>query len=111
MSIGHPLLESGQRHGCDLNRTFDEKFGHGRPLHSGQACSTPPRLPKNGLVLVDARRAERLRSRHARTGRRRGGEPAGRLICDHVLLLLEAGPCRPELTETRLDRFREEAAR
>ncbi|MGY5030022.1 hypothetical protein ACWC9U_03345, partial [Streptomyces sp. 900116325] len=74
MSIGHTLPESGQRHGCDLKRTFDEKFGHGRPLRSDQACSTPSRLPRHGLGLVDTRCAER-----PRTGRSRAAEPAGRL--------------------------------
>ncbi|MFF0287491.1 hypothetical protein [Streptomyces sp. NPDC005262] len=43
MSIGHTLLESGPHHGCDPKRTFDEQFGHVRPLHSGQVCSTMSR--------------------------------------------------------------------
>ncbi|WP_406292412.1 hypothetical protein [Streptomyces sp. NBC_00624] len=111
MSIGHTLLESGQRHGCDLKRTFDEKFGNGRPPRSDQACPTPSRLPEHGLDLVDTRRAELPRSRHARTGRRRGGEPAGRLSCDHSLFHQEAGLRRLELTEAHLDRLREEVAR
>ncbi|MFC0599782.1 PadR family transcriptional regulator, partial [Streptomyces palmae] len=36
MSIGHTLLgllEAGPRHGYDLKRAFDERFGHDRPLH------------------------------------------------------------------------------
>ncbi|WP_327423861.1 hypothetical protein OG612_09600 [Streptomyces sp. NBC_01527] len=111
MSIGHTLLESGQQHGCDLKRTFHEKFGHGRPLRSDQACSTPSRLPRHGLGLVDTRRAERPRSRHARTGRSRGAEPVGRLSCDRPLFHQEAGLRRLELTEARLDRLREEVAR
>ena len=56
MSIGHTLLgllESGPRHGYDLKRAFDEKFGHDRPLHYGQVYSTMSRLLKNGLVEVD----------------------------------------------------------
>lgn len=56
MSIGHTLLgllESGPRHGYDLKRTFDEKFGHDRPLHYGQVYATMSRLLKNGLVEVD----------------------------------------------------------
>ncbi|MFE6624413.1 PadR family transcriptional regulator, partial [Streptomyces sp. NPDC057740] len=47
MSIGHALLgllESGPRHGYDLKRAFDEKFGHDRPLHYGQVYSTMSRL-------------------------------------------------------------------
>src|SRR5690606_19806097 len=47
------LLESGPRHGYDLKRAFDEKFGHDRPLHYGQVYSTMSRLLKNGLVEVD----------------------------------------------------------
>lgn len=56
MSIGHALLgllESGPRHGYDLKRAFDEKFGHDRPLHYGQVYSTMSRLLRNGLVQVD----------------------------------------------------------
>src|SRR3954469_7374431 len=53
MSIGHTLLgllESGPRHGYDLKRAYDERFGHDRPLHYGQVYSTLSRLLKNGLV-------------------------------------------------------------
>jgi DNA-binding PadR family transcriptional regulator len=56
MSISHTflgLLESGPRHGYDLNRAFDEKFSHDRPLHYGQVYPTMSRLLKNGLVEVD----------------------------------------------------------
>ncbi|MER5688390.1 PadR family transcriptional regulator [Streptomyces sp. NPDC002205] len=56
MSIGHTLLgllESGLRHGCDLKRAVDEKFGHGRPLRCGQVYSTMSRVLKNGLGVVD----------------------------------------------------------
>ncbi|MBO3682966.1 MULTISPECIES: PadR family transcriptional regulator [Streptomyces] len=56
MSIGHTLLgllEGGPRHGYDLKRAFDERFGHDRPLHYGQVYSTMSRLLKNGLVEVD----------------------------------------------------------
>ncbi|MCF3105667.1 PadR family transcriptional regulator [Streptomyces roseoverticillatus] len=56
MSIGHTLLallESGPRHGYDLKRAFDSRFGHDRPLHYGQVYATMSRLLKNGLVEVD----------------------------------------------------------
>ena len=56
MSVGHTLLgllESGPRHGYDLKRTFDERFGHDRPLAYGQVYSTMARLLRNGLVEVD----------------------------------------------------------
>lgn len=58
MSVSHTLLglleESGPRHGYDLKRTFDERFGHDRPLHYGQVYSTMSRLLRNGLVRVDS---------------------------------------------------------
>ncbi|WP_406424234.1 PadR family transcriptional regulator [Streptomyces sp. NBC_01589] len=163
MSIGHTLLgllESGPRHGCDLKRAFDEKFGHGRPPRCGQDYSTMSRLLKNGLGVVDGaeagggperqryaftdaritdvqqwlatpekpepyfrstthrgaadvldtRCAEHLRSMGARTERKRGGELADQLTCDHALFQdVELG--RPELTAARRDRLREEVAR
>jgi DNA-binding PadR family transcriptional regulator len=55
MSISHTLLgllEAGPRHGYDLKRTYDERFGQDRPLHYGQVYSTLSRLLKNGLVEV-----------------------------------------------------------
>ncbi|MBL7498906.1 PadR family transcriptional regulator [Frankia sp. CNm7] len=56
MSIGHALLgllESGPRHGYDLKRSYDERFGQDRPLHYGQVYATLSRLLKGGLVEVD----------------------------------------------------------
>lgn len=57
MTIGHTLLglleQAGPRHGYDLKRAFDERFGQDRPLHYGQVYSTMSRLLKNGLVEVD----------------------------------------------------------
>jgi DNA-binding PadR family transcriptional regulator len=53
MSIGHTLLgllEGGPRHGYDLKRAYDERFGHGRPLHYGQVYATLSRLLKHGLI-------------------------------------------------------------
>jgi DNA-binding PadR family transcriptional regulator len=57
MSVGAALLgllESGPRHGYDLKRSYDERFGHGRALHYGQVYSTLARLLKNGLVEVES---------------------------------------------------------
>lgn len=57
MSLGHTflgLLESHPRHGYDLKRTYDERFGHDRPLPYGQVYATLSRLLKNSLVEVDA---------------------------------------------------------
>ena len=55
MSVGYTLLgllESGPRHGYELKRFYDDKFGHGRALHYGQVYATLSRLLKNGLVDV-----------------------------------------------------------
>ncbi|KUH35761.1 MULTISPECIES: PadR family transcriptional regulator [Streptomyces] len=170
MSIGHTLLgllEAGPRHGYDLKRAFDEKFGHDRPLHYGQVYSTMARLLKNGLVEVDAvepgegperkryaitgagvtdverwltspekpepylqstlytkvvlalltgrsatdlldtQRAEHLRLMRELTRRKKGGDLADQLICDHALFHLEADLRWLELTAARLDQLAE----
>ncbi|MFI5801084.1 PadR family transcriptional regulator [Streptomyces sp. NPDC051677] len=174
MSIGRTLpglLETGPRHGHDLKRAFDEKFGHDRPLHPGQVHSTTSRLLKNGPVEVDgtetgggperkryaitdagvtdvqrwpatpqkpeehlqptlctkvllalptrrdatevpdAQRSEHLRSMRILTDRKRKGDPADQLICDHAPFRLEADPRRLELPAARPDGLREAAAR
>ncbi|MFI2370914.1 PadR family transcriptional regulator [Streptomyces sp. NPDC018833] len=168
MSIGHTLLallESGPRHGYDLKRAFDERFGQDRPLHYGQVYSTMSRLLKNGLVEVDAieagggperkryaitdagvtdvsqwltrpekpepylqsalytkvvlalltgrdaadllvtQRAEHLRLMRTLTERKRHGDLADQLICDHALFHLEADLRWLELTTKRLDQL------
>ena len=46
------LLEAGPRHGYDLKRAYDERFGADRPLSYGQVYATLARLLKNGLVEV-----------------------------------------------------------
>src|SRR4051794_16155099 len=56
MSIGHAflgLLEASPRHGYDLKRAYDERFGRQRGLAFGQVYATLSRLLKNGLVEVD----------------------------------------------------------
>ncbi|MEU4097359.1 PadR family transcriptional regulator [Streptomyces sp. NPDC026673] len=168
MSIGHTLLgllESGPRHGYDLKRAFDERFGHDRPLHYGQVYSTMSRLLKNGLVeveaiepgegperkryaiteagvtdvvhwlatpekpepylqstlytkvvlalltdrnaadILDVQRAEHLRLMRDLTARKRTGDLADQLICDHALFHLEADLRWLEVTAARLDRL------
>ncbi len=55
MSIGHTLLgllETGPRHGYDLKRAYDERFGQDKPLPYGQVYSTLSRLLRHGLVEV-----------------------------------------------------------
>ncbi|WBB63440.1 PadR family transcriptional regulator [Streptomyces sp. WMMC500] len=168
MTIGHTLLgllESGPRHGYDLKRVFDERFGHDRPLHYGQVYSTMSRLLKNGLVevdgvepgggperkryaitdagvtdvaewlatpekpepylqstlytkvvlallterdaaeLLDVQRAEHLRLMRELTRRKKGGDLADQLICDHALFHLEADLRWLELTAARLGKL------
>jgi DNA-binding PadR family transcriptional regulator len=56
MSVGQTLLgllEAHPRHGYELKRAYDERFGRGRPLHFGQVYATLSRLLKNGLVEVE----------------------------------------------------------
>jgi DNA-binding PadR family transcriptional regulator len=55
MSVGQTflgLLEAGPRHGYDLKRAYDERFGHARPMHYGQVYSTLSRLLRQGLIEV-----------------------------------------------------------
>ena len=57
MSVSHALLgllENGPRHGYELKREYDERFGSGRPLGFGQVYATLSRLLRDGLVEVDA---------------------------------------------------------
>ncbi|GLW07296.1 PadR family transcriptional regulator [Microtetraspora sp. NBRC 13810] len=56
MSIGQTflgLLEAGPRHGYDLKRAYDDRFGHSRPLPYGQVYATLSRLLKDGMVELD----------------------------------------------------------
>ena len=161
------LLSAGPRHGYDLKRAFDEKFGHDRPLHYGQVYSTMSRLLKNGLVevdgvesgggperkryaitdagitdverwlatpeppepylqstlytkvvlallthrdaaeILDTQRSEHLRSMRILTDRKRGGDFADQLVCDHALFHLEADLRWLELTAARLDKLKD----
>jgi DNA-binding PadR family transcriptional regulator len=165
MSIGHTLLgllESGPRHGYDLKRAYDARFGQDRPLHYGQVYSTLSRLLRNGLVeegglepgggpdrkryaitdagvtdvrtwlntpekpelylqstlytkvvlalmtgrsageVLDSQRGEHLRAMRTFTARKRGGDLADQLVCDHALFHLEADLRWLELTAARL---------
>lgn len=173
MSIGHTLLgllEAGPRHGYDLKRAFDERFGHDRPLAYGQVYSTMSRLLKNGLVevegiesgggpdrkryaitdgitdvdswlaqpekpepylqstlytkvvlalltgrsaadLLDTQRAEHLRLMRILTQRKRKGDFADQLVCDHALFHLEADLRWLELAAARLDQLSREVRR
>ncbi|WP_130342303.1 PadR family transcriptional regulator [Herbihabitans rhizosphaerae] len=166
MSIGHALLgllEKEPRHGYDLKRSYDERFGKDRPLHYGQVYSTLSRLLRNGLIeelgvesgggpdrkrytitdagvtdveqwlgtpekpdlylqntlytkvvlallsgrdaadVLDTQRAAHLRAMRELTERKRSGDLADQLICDHALFHLEADLRWLELTAARLD--------
>lgn len=46
------LLEAQPRHGYELKRAYDHRFGD-RPLAYGQVYGTLARLLRNGLVVVD----------------------------------------------------------
>ncbi|HUR51699.1 MAG TPA: PadR family transcriptional regulator [Mycobacteriales bacterium] len=57
MSVPHTLLgllEVEPRHGYDLKRAYDARFGHARPLKAGQVYSTLGRLERDGFVAVVA---------------------------------------------------------
>ncbi|MFF2652115.1 PadR family transcriptional regulator [Streptomyces sp. NPDC058045] len=173
-SISHTLLgllEAGPRHGYDLKRAFDERFGHDRPLHYGQVYSTMSRLLKHGLVevdgveagggperkryaitdagvtdvnewlatpekpepylqstlytkivlallterdaagILDTQRSEHLRLMRILTDRKRKGDLADQLICDHALFHLDADLRWLEVTAARLDRLAGEVRR
>jgi DNA-binding PadR family transcriptional regulator len=61
--------------------------------------------------LLDTQRAEHLRLMRELTRRKRDGDLADQLICDHALFHLEADLRWLELTTARLDRLAEEVAR
>lgn len=55
MSVPHTLLgllEVEPRHGYDLKRAYDARFGQARPLKPGQVYSTLGRLQRDGFVVV-----------------------------------------------------------
>ena len=47
------MLESQPRHGYELKRAYDARFGTGRSVAYGQVYATLSRLLSNGLVQVD----------------------------------------------------------
>jgi DNA-binding PadR family transcriptional regulator len=48
------LLEEQPRHGYDLKRLYDARFGQDRPLQYGQVYATLARLLKRGLIEVES---------------------------------------------------------
>ena len=57
MSVSHTLLgllEVEPRHGYDLKRAYDERFGVDRPLKPGQVYATLGRLERDGFVATVA---------------------------------------------------------
>ncbi|MBW1602811.1 PadR family transcriptional regulator [Streptomyces sp. JJ66] len=63
---------------------------------------------RDAAGLLDTQRAEHLRLMRELTQRKRGGDLAHQLICDHALFHLEADLRWLELTAARLDRLRQE---
>ncbi|EMF01041.1 PadR family transcriptional regulator [Streptomyces mobaraensis NBRC 13819 = DSM 40847] len=62
---------------------------------------------RNATGLLDAQRAEHLRMMRGLTERKRSGDLADQLICDHALFHLEADLRWLEVTATRLGRLAE----
>ncbi|MEU9110276.1 PadR family transcriptional regulator [Streptomyces sp. NPDC048483] len=60
---------------------------------------------RNAAELLDTQRAEHLRLMRGLTERKRGGDLADQLICDHALFHLEADLRWLELTAARLERL------
>ena len=46
------LLEEAERHGYDLKRSYDRRFGAYRPLRFGQVYRTLAQLQRDGLVAI-----------------------------------------------------------
>ncbi|MER5909169.1 PadR family transcriptional regulator [Streptomyces sp. NPDC001982] len=66
---------------------------------------------RDAADVLDHQRAEHLRSMRILTDRKRKGDLADQLICDHALFHLEADLRWLELTAARLDKLREVVAR
>ncbi|MBC2875223.1 MULTISPECIES: PadR family transcriptional regulator [Streptomyces] len=62
---------------------------------------------RNATGLLDAQRAEHLRMMRGLTERKRSGDLADQLICDHALFHLEADLRWLDMTATRLGRLAE----
>ncbi|KIZ14328.1 PadR family transcriptional regulator [Streptomyces natalensis] len=65
---------------------------------------------RNAAELLDTQRAEHLRLMRGLTERKRGGDLADQLICDHALFHLDADLRWLELTAARLDKLAETVA-
>ncbi|MFE1174777.1 PadR family transcriptional regulator [Streptomyces sp. NPDC058773] len=66
---------------------------------------------RNAAELLDGQRAEHLRLMRGLTERKRHGDLADQLICDHALFHLEADLRWLELTAARLDKLAEAVRR
>jgi DNA-binding PadR family transcriptional regulator len=49
---GLGLLEGSSRHGYDLKRSYDRRFGEVKPIRFGQVYRTLSQLERDGLVEV-----------------------------------------------------------
>ncbi|MGW4107051.1 PadR family transcriptional regulator [Streptomyces sp. NPDC004976] len=66
---------------------------------------------RDAADILDTQRSEHLRGMRILTDRKRHGDLADQLICDHALFHLEADLRWLELTAARLDKLREAVAR
>ncbi|MDX3453853.1 PadR family transcriptional regulator [Streptomyces sp. ME02-8801-2C] len=66
---------------------------------------------RDAAEVLDTQRSEHLRSMRIFTERKRKGDLADQLICDHALFHLEADLRWLELTAARLDKLREAVTR
>ena len=66
---------------------------------------------RDAALILDTQRSEHIRTMRALTERKRRGDLADRLICDHALFHLEADLRWLELTAARLDRLAQEVVR
>ncbi|MGP4112566.1 PadR family transcriptional regulator [Streptomyces sp. 4N509B] len=66
---------------------------------------------RDASSLLDGQRAEHLRLMRELTQRKRSGDLADQLVCDHALFHLEADLRWLELTTSRLDRLAREVVR
>ncbi|MBW8793007.1 MAG: PadR family transcriptional regulator, partial [Streptomyces sp.] len=66
---------------------------------------------RNAGDILDSQRSEHLRSMRILTDRKRHGDLADQLVCDHALFHLEADLRWLELTAARLDKLRAEVAK
>ena len=66
------LLEGSSRHGYDLKRSYDRRFGEVKPIRFGQVYRTLSSSSGTALSRSPASRPERARTASGTPSRRRG---------------------------------------